>query len=97
MVIGVSSSWETSDRKAFCRSSAVACSLANDSATAIACTRLCAWKTIARNISDISGTSVSSGQLSRPAKIATRVIPPALRLTNVIPSTVRELRQMRNP
>jgi hypothetical protein len=29
--------------------------------------------------------------------IATRVIPAVLRLTNVIPITVRELLQMRNP
>ena len=66
-------------------------------ATAIACTRRCAWKTIARHISVISGTSVSSGQPSRPAMMATRVMAPVLTLTNRIPSTVRDVLQTRNP
>ena len=48
-------------------------------------------------MSDISGTSVSSGQPSRPARIAMRVMPPAVTLTNMMPSTVREVRQTRNP
>jgi len=97
IVIGVSISCETSDRNTFWRSSAAAFSRASDSATRIACWRRCAWKTIARNISDISGTSVSSGQPSRPAMMARRVMPPVVMLTNRMPSTVRELRQTRNP
>ena len=96
-MIGVSSSCEASDTNARWRSRLSCRSAASTSAVAIACWRRRTWNTTARNISDISGTSVSSAGSSRPAKMASSVIRPVLAVTQATAAITRLVRQARNP